>query len=866
MKKIVSFVLVLALAFSLSPAAFAAVSESGATPYSYLWLDNTGGTSPALTFTIPAAKIPSSGALTLKARVFFDSGIVVGGKGGLAYINCYSYSDEANAGKFEYLINYVDFAGSSATFADTGLSVKGRWVDFEVEFDPHEPAYANGREDTQVVIRDGRATSRAISIGFGFYLATGRFSVASASVSNGDKVIWKADFSDGFDPASPDPSLNLTSSSGFEAANKGVCWDIVKGAPRPDQPLERRGDFNSDGQVNSDDAVHLLRHVLFSDVYSVAGDGDVNCDGSVSSDDAVLTLRCVLFPESYCYLEKPERVSEGKKYVAKAPEYRTDSYGDANESYGIGLRYKLTDGVSASTGNSGNIAGYYAGTSGYPNEISVVIDLEHSCRLAELSIDLFGGEWGVPDPKTVTVEFSISENGADFTKIGSVKPKSSQVENKNGWKYALCTVKGGLKTARYVRAVVKTSGYAWCSEFTVTGYATSSEGDASDIARIYIDTADNSSIVKAEYRPCTITVYDPTGKYSTITDPNGTVKVRGNSTSGGAKQPYNIKFDKKQNVFGFGKCKKWCLLANMYDKTQIRNTLAYNLANDIGMAYVQQSAFVELYVNGTYCGVYQLCESVGVGDTRVDIDVDGNEFLFEFLPYAEYSTDENFRTPKYNILLGINDPESPTEAQRAYMQEFFTAMENAIESKNYDNIIKYVDVPSFIDSFIVHEFFKEVDYATSSTRFYLKEGKLYAGPVWDFDLSSGNCSSSYYTGYNNVSTTGLSWQGDYCYGIWNKRLFKCTRIMDMVKARYKELQPYIVNVYKDNELGKNKIDELLEKNGVDIRRNYTRWYTEVVYSTLEKVPEDGTYESEIAYLRDWLEKRNAWLKERFGID
>ena len=75
-----------------------------------------------------------------------------------------------------------------------------------------------------------------------------------------------------------------------------------------------------------------------------------------------------------------------------------------------------------------------------------------------------------------------------------------------------------------------------------------------------------------------------------------------------------------------------------------------------------------------------------------------------------------------------------------------------------EEIRKYLDIESFVDAFIVQEFFKQVDYATSSTRFYIKDGKLYEGPVWDFDLSSGNCSSSYYKSYNNVNTTGLSWQ------------------------------------------------------------------------------------------------------------
>ena len=129
-----------------------------------------------------------------------------------------------------------------------------------------------------------------------------------------------------------------------------------------------------------------------------------------------------------------------------------------------------------------------------------------------------------------------------------------------------------------------------------------------------------------------------------------------------------------------GKAKKWYLIANMYDKTQIRNKLAYDLASDIGMAYAQESTFVEVYLNGVYKGCYQLCESIGVGDTRVDIDTDGNEFLMEFEPWPNYSNPDFIYTPFYNILLGFNDPEYPTASQRQFLETFFYNAEQAIQT------------------------------------------------------------------------------------------------------------------------------------------------------------------------------------------
>ena len=548
---------------------------------------------------------------------------------------------------------------------------------------------------------------------------------------------------------------------------------------------------------------------------------------------------------------------QGLKYTVDTEGYRADVFGDFEDTNGKKCRYRLTDGVTTDGGSSHAICGYNDGT------VSFFFDLGEEKVLEDWETDLWGGTWGIGVPDECTVSIYWSVDGIKYNLADQGSPDKKSVQTVGDFKKGVIrrTFSKTIK-ARYLRADYSCGTFVWTSELKINGTQMEEGGD---IPRVNITTENNDRVHRSEYHTCTLEIIDPSKKHETILDAEGLIKIRGNSTSSGAKQPFNIKFSSKQDVLGMGACKKWYLLANMYDKTQIRNKLSYDFADDIGMAYVQQSTFVRVYLNGEYRGIYQLCESIGTGKTRVDINPNGNEFLLEYEPWEQYANDNWIRTTNFNILLGFNEPDVPTEAQRAWLKDFFRKAESAISSKKIAEIEKYLDVDSFIDAYIVEEYFKEVDYSTSSTRFYIKNGKWYAGPVWDFDLSSGNCSSTYYKAYNNVDGSGNSWEGYCCMGLWNSRLFQTPEIKERLAKRYQELQPIIINLYQDNELGKCKIDALLDQFRDEIDLNYTVWSTSVVYSDLERVPTDGTYDSEITYLKNWLKNRNAWMLSALGL-
>lgn len=107
---------------------------------------------------------------------------------------------------------------------------------------------------------------------------------------------------------------------------------------------------------------------------------------------------------------------------------------------------------------------------------------------------------------------------------------------------------------------------------------------------------------------------------------NCQVKGRGNTTWDWPKKPYAIKLAKKKEVLGMAKHKRWVLLANIIDKSMIRNSVAFMIAkacyNDgtgAQQGWNPSGHSVELVLNGKHLGNYLLCEQIKIDGNRIDI-------------------------------------------------------------------------------------------------------------------------------------------------------------------------------------------------------------------------------------------------------
>ncbi len=393
------------------------------------------------------------------------------------------------------------------------------------------------------------------------------------------------------------------------------------------------------------------------------------------------------------------------------------------------------------------------------------------------------------------------------------------------------------------------------------------------------------------------------------------IKGRGNSTWNMQKKPYNIKFDKKTDVFEMGKAKKWSLLANYVDKSMLRNYVAYNLADNLGLEFSSKNVSVDLYVNGDYYGNYLLCESVEVGETRVDInDLEGdtedvNEkdldayslggahqadykklvagtqkwvnipnnsenitggYLLEYELPNRYVNEVSGFISNRNQTIVLKSPEYASEAQVKYISAFYQEFEDAVFSANgYNSLGKhyteYIDVESFVKMYLFQEYVKNLD--AGITSFYIYKDRnsdiFVASPVWDLDFALGNSYSAY---DSNISVASEWWASGIYYLTANNSqylptilnaLFRQDDFFTLASKRWNDtFSPMLNDEYF------NGIKASADKITSSAVMNAILWNT---YKTLNPAEVKSEYENQVnGVLIKFMKNRKAFLDNGFA--
>ncbi len=361
------------------------------------------------------------------------------------------------------------------------------------------------------------------------------------------------------------------------------------------------------------------------------------------------------------------------------------------------------------------------------------------------------------------------------------------------------------------------------------------------------------------YQNATITITDTDG--SVISD-SCSFKVRGNTTAMTFvdKKAYTFKFEKKKDVLGMGKAKKWALLANAFDPTMLRNYMGFEFARQLGLPYTSEHRLVEVFVDGSYRGCYELAEPIQEGKERVNIDIESNDGKKDFL--IEYEAQRVEEGTTYFTVDGLrfiaSEPEDPDDDQLAYITDTMSSIINTMKTGSREAIEAVIDVPSFAKFYLINEYFKTMDFDMSSVFFFYQDGKLYAGPVWDYDMSTGNTNANLNStrAKNTAKSDGILQN--------NKNLYKYLGskdwfIEEVVKA-YEENYDYIVNISAENGL----LDTWGAENRALFDRDATVWTAKRWWYNYQKQPL-ATFPLNLDYLKNWLNERNSWLFDYYDL-
>ena len=152
------------------------------------------------------------------------------------------------------------------------------------------------------------------------------------------------------------------------------------------------------------------------------------------------------------------------------------------------------------------------------------------------------------------------------------------------------------------------------------------------------------------------------------------------------------------------------------------------------------------------------------------------------------------------------------------------------------SVDQWINVHEYILHYWVQEFSKNLDanFYTSVYFTWSIDGRIFMGPVWDFDLAFG--------GHNETKDRKPSG-----YGIrdryWNKYLFEDAAFLQKAQEFWKEHRPVFLSVLDTIE----HYRAVLEKPA---KNNFKRW--DMPYSD---------YDDAVTELKKWVAERYNWIEQ-----
>jgi len=411
-------------------------------------------------------------------------------------------------------------------------------------------------------------------------------------------------------------------------------------------------------------------------------------------------------------------------------------------------------------------------------------------------------------------------------------------------------------------------------------------------------TSDQINSDKNIKEPGTIKVLEPDGSFS-LEHSLEYIKGRGNTSyTEFDKKPYQIKLTQDAPFLDMEPGKKWVFVSNSADSSLIRNALSRSLAGHLNLPQSEEGTFVDLYVNKEYVGNYYVVEKIEIQENRLLLsdlqkatehenetedlstyetawtdttkakqipndpeDITGGYLIerdFDNRFLKEVEINESYFITEAKECFIVRDPEYTSEAQIAYIDSYVQSVENAILSaegidgttgKSYQDLI---DVDSFVRKYLLEEVTANYDGGVASSYFYKDsdtiDGRLYAGPVWDYDVSWGN--SPAYLGQISTSPERLSRLASHSdSSVWFQSLYHKPEVYEKIVSCYaQEISPYLT-LLADEILP--MLDEITAASAAMDQVRWEDQYARNGYS--------GDRSEQITFIADYIKARKDFL-------
>jgi hypothetical protein len=403
---------------------------------------------------------------------------------------------------------------------------------------------------------------------------------------------------------------------------------------------------------------------------------------------------------------------------------------------------------------------------------------------------------------------------------------------------------------------------------------------------IVVINTDNSAAILDEPRVLgnMKIIYNGSGVQNYLTDQTNTsslnyngridIEIRGSSSQALDKKGYGFTTRMADNVsnnnvslLGMPSENDWILNGLAFDPSLIRDYISYAISRNMGN-YAPRTVFCELVLNGDYRGLYLLQEKIKADSQRVNIikiTTTQNtlpELTGGYITKSDKDTGGDpvaWTMPSYvngNNASFIHDLPKPTEVtvqQNAYINNEFMKLASRTASGNTSLINGYpsvIDVPTFVDFMLLNELGSNADGYHFSTYFHKdRNGKLRAGPIWDFNLTYGN--DLFLWGFDRSHTN--VWQfsdgGNDGAKFW-KDLFMNSQFKCYLSKRWNEVtqsgKPMNLNSLN------NLIDTTVAMIAPAVAREEIRWGSV------------GNHLDQINGIKNFLSARISWINANIG--